>query len=130
MINPADLLMIIHFLWAAFMVVGLPLGLYLRSPALRWFHFIGMFLTAFFAAANIYCPLTVWEEMLRWEGESAVIHGGSFLARHLSAVLFPDLPPGILRAASVAWGTITLVAMVIVPPGQRRSSEPGAVHGC
>ena len=115
----ADTLMIIHFLWAAFMVVGLPLGLYLRSPILQWAHFFGMVLTAFFAATGMYCPLTVWEETLRRRTDPGFSFEGSFLAKHLSSILYPQIEPWILRSASVFWGTLTLLAMIVVKPWKK-----------
>jgi hypothetical protein len=117
MIMMADLLMIIHFLWAVFMVIGLPLGLLLRSPALRWAHFIGMAVTAFFAATGMYCPLTTWEEMLRLKSDPGFTYGGSFLARVLSTVLYPEIEPWIIRSLSVVWGALTLMAMTLKYPG-------------
>lgn len=117
MINLADLLMIIHLLWAAFMVIGLPLGLLLKSPTLRWVHFWGMAITAFFAAAGMYCPLTVWEETLRWGADRSFSFEGGFLAHHLSSILYPQIEPWILRSASVFWGVLTLVSMAVRWPG-------------
>jgi len=120
MINPADILMIIHFLWAAFMVIGLPLGLWLRSPVLRWVHFGGMVFTAFFAATGMYCPLTVWEEALRWQADNNFHFEGGFLAHYLSPILYPQIEPWILRGVSVTWGMLTVLAMVVVKTGKRQ----------
>lgn len=116
----ADILMIIHLLWAAFMVIGLPLGLLLKSPTLRWVHFWGMAATAFFAAAGMYCPLTVWEESLRWEADRNFSFDGGFLAQHLSSILYPKIEPWVLRSASVFWGALTVLAMVVIKPGRRK----------
>jgi hypothetical protein len=115
-----DILMLLHFLWAAFMVIGLPLGLWLRSPTLRWIHFGGMAITAIIAAAGLYCPLTVWEETLRWEADRSFSFEEGFLAHHLSSILYPQIEPWILRSASVLWGTLTALAMVVVRPGRKR----------
>jgi hypothetical protein len=119
MIIMANLLMTIHFLWAVFMVIGLPLGLWLRSPTLRWVHFVGMAITAFFAAAGMYCPLTIWEETLRWEADHSFSFEGGFLAHHLSAILYPQIEPWILRSASVLWGTLTVLAMIVIRPSRK-----------
>ena len=115
----ADTLMVIHFLWAAFMVIGLPVGILSGSRVLRWVHFIGMSTTALIAAVNTYCPLTLWEDLLRWEGNPAARQGGNFLARHLSHILYPDVEPWFIRTATVIWGLATLLAMVLVPPGRK-----------
>jgi len=115
----ADILMLLHFLWAAFMVIGLPLGLWLRSPTLRWIHFGGMVITAAFAVAGAYCPLTIWEESLRWEADPGFTYEGGFLAHHLSSILYPQIEPWILRSASVLWGTLTVLTMVVIRPGRK-----------
>lgn len=115
----ADFLMILHFLWAAFMVVGLPLGLIIRSPVLRWGHFMGMTITALLAFSGAYCPLTVWEEALRQGSDPGFTYGGSFIARHLGPVLYPRLDPMLIRGASVFWGGLTVAAMLAVRPGRR-----------
>ena len=117
MINMADLLMIIHFLWVLFMILGLPLGLWLGSPLLRWAHFVGMLATSFFAMSGMFCPLTIWEEALRWKTDPGFTYGGSFLAEILSPILYPRIEPVYLRGASVLWGIATLAAMIIVKPG-------------
>jgi hypothetical protein len=119
----ADILMVMHLLWAGFMVIGLPLGLYLRSSALRWIHFAGMFVTAFIAAINTYCPLTIWEEILRWGGEEGLTHHGNFLTHHISKILYPGVEPQTIRIATIIWGLATLFSMVLVPPGRQAAAK-------
>ena len=118
----ADILMVLHFLWAAFMVIGLPLGLVIESPVLRWTHFTGMVVTAFFAATGIYCPLTVLEETLRLGSDKSLTFEGGFLYHHLSSLLYPRIEPWILRAASVFWGALTVLSMILVKPKKRENS--------
>ncbi len=120
MINLADILMIIHLFWAAFMVIGLPLGLWLRSSVLRWVHFGGMVITAFIAVAGMYCPLTLWEETLRRGADRSFSFEGGFLAYHLSSILYPQIEPWILRSASLFWGALTVLAMVMVKPRKNK----------
>lgn len=117
----ADILMFLHLLWAVFMVFGLPIGLVIRSRVFRWVHFVGMTATALIAIINVYCPLTFLEESLRWNGNTALEHSGNFLAHHLSNILYPDVKPWFIRAATIAWGAATVIAMVLVPPGQNVS---------
>jgi len=120
MINTADLIVIIHFLWALFMVLGLPLGLLLRSPALRWVHLLGMMITAFYAISGAQCPLTVWEEALRRSTDQDFTFDGGFLAHYLSFILYPRIEPWILRGASAFWGVLTMVTMVMIKPEKRK----------
>ncbi len=116
----ADILMIIHLLWVIFMILGLPLGLLLRSPTLRWIHFAGMTVTALIAAVGIFCPLTTWEEQLRRAADPYFSFEGSFLARHLGPILYPDISAAVLRWVSVGWGVLTVVSMVLWRPGKER----------
>jgi hypothetical protein len=118
MIIIADIIMIIHLLWAIFMIIGLPLGLLLRSPLLRWAHLAGMVFTGFFAVLGMYCPLTTWEEQLRWQADPGFTYRGSFLAEHLSPILYPQIEPWTIRAASISWMTLTVLAMVCYRPGR------------
>ncbi|TNF45919.1 DUF2784 family protein [bacterium] len=112
----ADLLLVIHALWVLFMIIGLPLGVLLRSPAIRWIHFLGMSATALFAAMGVYCPLTILEEGARQTGDPGFSYGGSFLVRHLSPILYPDLSPALLRRISVGWFLITVLSMILWKP--------------
>lgn len=113
----ADAFMIFHLLWVLFMILGLPLGLWLRSPTLRWVHFGGMAITTFFAATGTYCPLTVLEETLRWKSNPGFSYGGSFLVRFLSPILYPQIQPWVIRMASVVWGMLTLLCLFLKRPG-------------
>jgi len=110
--------MIIHFLWVLFMILGLPLGLWLRSPTLRWVHFMGMSVTALFAVLGIYCPLTMWEENFRWGADRSFNLEGGFLSHYISSLLYLDIEPWILRGAAILWGTLTALAMAAVRPGR------------
>ncbi len=112
-----DILMIIHLLWVVFMVIGLPLGLLLRSPLLRWAHLVGMIITGFYAILGMYCPLTTWEEQLRWQADPGFSYHGSFLAEHLSPILYPQIEPWTIRAASVTWAILTMITVVARWPG-------------
>jgi len=112
----ADLLLLTHALWVLFMILGLPLGLLLRSPVIRWVHFLGMSATALFAATGVYCPLTIWEEGARQASDPGFSYGGSFLARHLGPILYPDLSPAVLRGASVGWFVITILSIIVWKP--------------
>jgi hypothetical protein len=112
-----DILMVIHLLWAAFMIVGLPLGIVLRSPLLRWVHLVGMVFTGFFAVIGMYCPLTTWEEQLRWQADPQFSYHGSFLAEQLAKVLYPQIEPWIIRTATILWFVATVLSMFLRYPG-------------
>ncbi|MDF1536379.1 MAG: DUF2784 domain-containing protein [bacterium] len=115
-----DILMIIHLLWVVFMIAGLPLGLYLGSSILRWAHLTGMIITGIFAVLGLYCPLTAWEEQLRWQADPGFSYHGSFLAERLSPVLYPHVEPWIIRTATIFWLVTTVISIFLVPGGKHR----------
>jgi hypothetical protein len=118
--NLADFLMLIHLLWAAFMIIGLPLGIALKSPLIRWGHLFGMVITGFFAVIGMYCPLTTWEEQLRWQSDPGFSYRGSFLAEKLAKVLYPRIDPWIIRFVSITWMILTILAMFAYRPAKKR----------
>ncbi len=118
----ADVLLVVHFLIAGFIVLGLVavwLGAALGWPWVRnpWFRYLHLGAIAFVAAEavlGIACPLTVWEDLLRG-GERAE----SFVGRWMRALLFYQAPEWVFTAAYLAWTTATLVTLRFVPPRRR-----------
>ena len=123
----ADVLLVVHFLIAAFIVLGLLavwLGAALGWPWVRnpWFRYLHLGAIAFVAAEavlGIACPLTVWEDLLR--GGRGMDGGAeSFIARWVRALLFYQAPEWVFTSAYLAWATATLVTLRLVPPRATR----------
>ena len=122
----ADTILVVHFLIAAFIVLGLvavwlgaALGWrWVRNPWFRYLHLGAIAFVAAEAVLGIACPLTVWEDALRG-GRS--MHGGaeSFVARWLRALLYYQAPEWAFTAAYLAWAAATLVTLRLVPPRRR-----------
>ena len=118
----ADAILIVHFLIAAFIVLGLAavwLGAALGwawvcNPWFRWLHLAAIAFVAAEAVLGIACPLTVWEDMLR-----GGVQVESFVARWVRALLFYRAPEWVFTAAYVAWTAATLVTLWLVPPRRR-----------
>ena len=123
----ADVLLVVHFLIAAFIVLGLVavwLGAALgwRCVHNPWFRYLHLGAIAFVAAEavlGVACPLTVWEDLLRG-GRS--LNGGaeSFVSRWVRALLFYQAPEWVFTSAYLAWATATLVTLRLVPPRATR----------
>ena len=121
----ADLIVLVHFAIAAFVVLGLPLvwlgaGMrwnWIRSRAFRYAHLAAILAVAAEALAGSVCPLTVWEDALR-----AGADGTSFVGRWLGRLLYYDLPESVFTVAYVLWAAATLATLRRIPP--RGSSRP------
>jgi len=118
----ADVLLVVHFGIAAFIVCGLLLvwvGIafgwgWIRNPWFRYFHLAAIFFVAAEALLGIACPLTVWEDMLRGN-----VRPESFVGRWVQAALYYRAPEWVFTAAYVAWAAATLVTLALVPPRRR-----------
>jgi len=82
----ADLIVLLHFAFVAFVVAGGMLAL--RWPRAAWLHLPA---AAWGAAIEFFgwiCPLTPLENALR-QASGAGVYGGDFVARYLLPILYP-----------------------------------------
>lgn len=115
----ADLVLLIHFGFAAFVVLGLLLTwagaamnwAWVRNRRFRQAHLIAIAFVAAESLAGIACPLTVLEDMLR----TAPAHG-DFIARWLQRLLYYDAPAWAFTAAYLAWALAAGLTWRWIPP--------------
>ena len=118
----ADAILVVHFLIAAFIVLGLlavwagaALGwAWVRNPWFRWLHLGAIAFVAAEAVLGVACPLTVWEDMLR-----GGVRAESFVGRWVRALLFYQAPEWVFTAGYLAWAALTLLTLRLVPPRRR-----------
>lgn len=119
----ADLLLVVHFLIAAFIVGGLALvwigaaagWAWVRNPWFRWLHLAAIAFVAIEALLGVACPLTVWEDALRGGARPE-----SFVARWVAHVLYYRGPPWVFTLAYCLWTAATLLTLRLIPPKPRR----------
>ena len=121
----ADIVLVLHFGLATFIVVGLAatwLGAWLQwrwvhNVGFRTVHIVAIGVVALEGALGITCPLTLWEDSLR-QGSG----GKSFVGRWIQQLLYYDFPEWKFTITYLALAAITAVAWFVVPP--RRSRGP------
>jgi hypothetical protein len=115
----ADLILIIHFLFVAFVVGGLALiwigaasgWAWVRNLWFRIAHLAAIVFIAGEALVGVWCPLTVWEDALRG------VHGEkSFVARWIHRLMFYDFPPWAFTVAYVAFALVVAATWRFVRP--------------
>jgi len=119
----ADLIVVIHFGYVAFVVLGLLiilLGGVLRWRFVRNFWFRAIHLTMILivvieALFKIVCPLTVWEYELRIAAGQQV-SDLSFVARLVHQVMFFNFPPVVFTIAYCLFGLAVLASWWLYPP--------------
>ena len=104
----ADLVLVVHFSFVAFVALG---GfLVLRWPNAAWLHVPAAVWGVAIEYSGAVCPLTPLEIEWRRRGGEAGYPGG-FLDHYVTAVIYPE---GLTRAAQMALGTLVLVANLAI----------------
>ena len=104
----ADLVLVLHLLFVAFVVLG---GLFaLRWPRVAWIHVPVALYGAAIEFLGFICPLTPLEVWLRRLGGEAGYEGG-FVEHYITAALYPT---GLTREIQIALGVAVLVINAIV----------------
>ncbi len=119
----ADLIVIVHFAYVAFVVGGMAaiiVGIIMRRQWVRnfWFRTIHLLAIAAVAAESlggVLCPLTTWENSLRAAGGHPNEPGG-FIARWAHDLFFFHVSFEQMTYYHVAFGLAVLLAFIIAPP--------------
>ena len=120
----ADIILVIHFLFVAFVVSGLALIWIGAMAGWRWVrnfwfriaHLAAICFVAAEALLGMICPLTAWEDALRGAHTET-----SFIARWLHRILFYSFPDWVFTAAYVLFALAVALTMRLVPPRRRRN---------
>jgi len=118
----ADVLLVVHFGIAAFIVGGLILTWagaalgwdWVRDPWFRYLHLAAILFVAAEALIGMACPLTVWEDLLRGGARA-----DSFVGRWVRRLLFYQAPEWVFTAAYAAWAGASVLTLVLVPPRRK-----------
>ena len=123
----ADLVLLLHFCFAAFIVAGLALiwlgallgWRWIGNRAFRLAHLAAILFVALEALLGMACPLTVLEDALR-----GVPSESTFIGRWVSAWLYYELPSWVFTSAYVLFAAAVILTLRLVPlrPAAERSA--------
>lgn len=121
----ADLILILHFAFVMFIGGGLALvwtgaGLGWRWVRNFWFrvaHLGAILFVAGEALAGVWCPLTVWEDLLRGGARGEI----SFIARWIHRILFYSFPEWVFSVAYLVFALIVAATWWLVRPERQKS---------
>lgn len=119
----ADLILVVHFLFVAFVAGGLALVWIGAAAGWQWVrnfwfraaHLAAIVFVAGEALAGVWCPLTLWEAQLR--GAQA---DKSFIAQWIHRILFYDFPEWMFTIAYVAFALAVALTLWLLPPVRHR----------
>jgi uncharacterized protein DUF2784 len=120
----ADLVLVVHAAFVAFVVVGLVLiwiGRLRRWSFVRniWFraaHLAAIGVVAAESLADFVCPLTTWEDQLRLLAGGEQRYQGSFIQHWLHRLIFFDLGESVFTIAYIAFFLVVALSLWLVPP--------------
>ncbi|HUH65255.1 MAG TPA: DUF2784 family protein [Syntrophales bacterium] len=105
----ADLVLITHLLWIAFIILGCPVFLYLNLHRWRVIHLLALFVTVGMQLSHTICPLTHLEVYLKSKGQSVHVYPGKFTISAIEKLIYvPDL-----TLEKITYATIVFLAFVL-----------------
>jgi hypothetical protein len=119
----ADVIVVVHFAWILFMLVGFIFtlgGFFNKNFFDRWFfrtlHLLGIAYVSTLAIMGRYCPLTIWENTLRAKYDPNLTYVGSFIIHYIEKLVYPDVNPLIIQIPTTFIAIFTVVMFLIKPP--------------
>jgi hypothetical protein len=128
----ADAVLVTHFTYVAFVVVGLLLiwaGYFFRWSFVRnfWFrlaHLGCMGVVVVESVFGVTCPLTTWELQLRLLAGEGQYYQGSFIQHWIHRVLFYRASEEVFLSIYVVFFVLLLLSLWVVKPCGPGRSEP------
>ena len=119
----ADLILLGHVLFVAFVVLGLALILigkpldwsWVRNPWFRFGHLAAISIVALQSWLGRICPLTTWEMALRARSGEGV-YSGSFVTHWLESLLYFQAPEWVFTVCYTAFAAIVIASWFWVRP--------------
>ncbi len=126
----ADLVLVVHTAFIAFVVLGLALVWiggwrkwnWVRNIWFRLAHLIAIGVVASQALLGIICPLTIWEDQLRLLAGGEGRYAGSFIQHWLHQIIFFEAEGFVFTIAYVAFFLAVALSFWMIPPHRRRDA--------
>ncbi len=119
----ADIILLLHVLFVAFVVIGLLLILvgkvrawsWVRNPWFRLIHLAAISVVMVQSWLGLICPLTTLEMAFRSQAGDTV-YSGSFLSHWLESILYYQVPSWIFVLCYMAFGAAVVASWFWIRP--------------
>lgn len=119
----ADIIVIVHFIWIIFMLLGFFLTVYgfFKNDFFDWWlfrtlHLSGILFVGILTTLRRFCPLTILENLSRAQYSPESTYPGSFIVHYIEKLVYPDVNQTLLRVGTVFVAFFVLVVFIIIPP--------------
>jgi hypothetical protein len=119
----ADIILILHVIFAAFIILGLIIIIiggirkwnWVRNPWFRLIHLLAIGIVIVQSWCGVICPLTTWEMSLR-EMSGQDIYKGGFIAHWLQRLLYYDAPNWVFGLCYSLVGFVVIASWIAFRP--------------
>lgn len=119
----ADLILVVHALFIAFVVLGLVFILiggirswyWVRNRYFRILHLVAIGVVVVQSWFGIICPLTIWEMKLRAKAGQGT-YEGSFIAHWLHQLIYFEAPEWVFVLAYTLFAALVVISWIWIPP--------------
>ena len=127
----ADLILLIHFVFVAFVVLGfifIWIGYFTkqkfaRNAKFRICHILAMGIVLCESLIGMICPLTEWENYLRVRGGRDQLYETSFMQEWIHKIMFFDFSELTFVIVYSLFFALILLTFRVIPPDLKKSSE-------
>ena len=105
----ADFVIITHFMWIVFVVLGFPVFLYFNLSRWRLLHLAALIATIVMQLTRIVCPLTYLEAYLKSKNISDAVYPGSFIIERIEDIIYIE---DLITLERITY--LTLIFFIIV----------------
>jgi hypothetical protein len=117
----ADMVIVLHLLWIAFVVLGFPLFLWLNSRLGRIIHLSSLAAMVAMQLIGAICPLTYLEEYLKSQGTSGGVYPGQFIIETIEGLIYvEDLTLKKITIATIAYLIVVISSFWFRPLPRKR----------
>jgi hypothetical protein len=102
----ADIIVLIHFLWIAFLFFGALWGR--RSGTVKIFHLSGLAFALIIQIFNWFCPLTHLEVWLRAKHNPDLTYAGSFIIYYVEKIVYMEISHYIVLIVTLLLGAFNV----------------------
>jgi hypothetical protein len=106
----ADAVILIHFLWIGFVILGFPVALYFNSAKWRLIHLVTVILMILMQVTRTICPLTYLEAWLKSSGSEKDVYPGAFIAEWVERLIYVE----DMTLEKVMYATMAYLALILL----------------
>jgi len=112
----SDIVILIHFAWILFIILGFPIFFYFNMVRWRLFHMLALTATIMMQLSHTICPLTYLEAYLKSKDIDSSVYPGSFIIESIEDLMYvQDVTLGITTYITIGFFVVVLLSFRFRP---------------